>query len=100
MAPKRAPVAPFSMKKLPIVSVFRKESVSDGLDAQNLAGSAVSAKNQFSEQILGLVSKLLFSLCVNRPGHFWGAGHVVLALVIVFVVFVWFLVFVSVFVSS
>ena len=55
LAPKRAPVAPFSMKKLPIVSVFRKESVSDGLDAQNLAGSAVSAENQFSEQIFGLV---------------------------------------------
>ena len=44
----------FSMKN-PIVSVFHKESVSDGLDAQNLAGSAVSAKNQFSEQIFGLV---------------------------------------------
>ena len=55
LVPKMAPVAPFSMKKLPIVSVFRKESVSDGLDAQNLAGSAVSAKNPFSEQIFGLV---------------------------------------------
>ena len=37
------------------VSIFHKESVSDGLDAQNLAGSAFSAKNQFSEQIFGLV---------------------------------------------